>query len=94
MVGRTFEWDEIKRLKNLAKHGLDFEDAAQIYFCPFKVTFASKLVTESRFLDLGYGRGEQLLCLVYVIRIDCIRIISFRKASRKERKKYDNHPRF
>ena len=94
MIKKSFEWDEGKRLKNLAKHGLDFEDAAQIYFCPVKVTFASKVISEARFLDLGYGRGDQLLCLVYVIRIESIRIISFRKASRKERKKYDHHPRF
>jgi hypothetical protein len=91
---KVFEWDENKRLRNLAKHGLDFEDGAKIYFCALKVTFASRITTESRFLDLGYGDGHELLCLVYVVRLNCIRIISFRKASRKERKNYGHRTRF
>jgi hypothetical protein len=85
-----FEWDEEKRLKNVAKHGLDFLEAPSVFDHPYKVTFDYVIQNEERFLDMALYKGN-LCCLVYTKRGHYIRLISFRKASRKERKKYDHY---
>ncbi len=86
-----YEWDESKREANLRKHGLDFDDADIVYENPNKVTFSIVGRGESRWLDLALVvTNGTVLALVYTVRGYNIRIISFRKASRKERRIYDN----
>ena len=83
-------WDEAKRESNLRKHGLDFRDAHLVYDNPEKCTYASSRAGEPRLMDLAFAvvRGR-LLALVYSKRGDDIRVISFRPASREERKQYE-----
>lgn len=86
-----YEWDEAKREANLRKHGLDFDDADIVYEDPNKVTFSIVGRGESRWLDIALVESNGIvLALVYTVRRYNIRIISFRKASRKERQIYDN----
>ena len=81
-----FEWDPNKRLANLTKHGLDFADVAWIDWDSAHVIQRSRS-GECRYLALGY-LGERLHAVVYVIRGVNFRIISFRKANRREERYY------
>ena len=86
-----YEWDEAKREANLRKHGLDFDDADSVYENPNKITFAILGRGEERWLDMALVELDGIvLALVYTVRGYNIRIISFRKVSRKERRIYDN----
>ena len=86
-----YEWDEAKREANLHKHGLDSDDADSVYQNPSKITFAIPGRGEVRWLDIALVElNGVVLALVYTVRGYNIRIISFRKASRKERRIYDN----
>ena len=86
-----YEWDEAKREANLRKHGLDFDDADLVYESPNKITFAVLGRGEPRWLDIALVESNGIvLALVYTVREYNIRIISFRRASRKERRIYDN----
>jgi len=80
-----------KRAANLEKHGYDFADADLVYDNPAKFTIPSARSGESRLQDVAMMKVNGLiLTLVYVVRGYNIRIISFRKASRRERRAYDN----
>ena len=84
-----YTWDEAKREANLAKHGLDFADAAIVYEAPGKATFASPRNGEDRETDVVLVEAAAgVLSLVYVERGPDVRCISFRPASRKERRAY------
>ena len=86
-----FEWDEAKAVANLAKHGVRFADAAAVFDDP------SALDIEDRSMDygevgrrvVGIGHGRHLT-VAYTERGETIRLISARKATRTERREYDN----
>ncbi len=85
-----YEWDEAKRESNLKKHLLDFDDADLVYENPNKVTFVEIDRGEPRWRDIARVEPSGfVLSLVYTFRGYNIRIISFRKASRRERRIYD-----
>jgi len=87
----VYEWDEAKREANLRKHGFDFDDADIVYASLEKITFKEAGRGEARWRDLApVASIGSILSLVYTIRGYNIRIISFRKASRRERRIYDN----
>jgi uncharacterized DUF497 family protein len=84
-----YEWDEAKREANLRKHGLDFWVAHLVYENPDKVTFPVNSKQEARLLDVALVELKgAVLALVYTRRNEKIRFISFRHASRKERRSY------
>jgi uncharacterized DUF497 family protein len=83
-----YEWDEAKRLTNLARHGLDFRRADLVYEHPGKITLNSPYPDEPRLVDLAEVQGR-VLVLVYTMRRDAVRCISFRYAKRKEQRIYD-----
>jgi uncharacterized protein len=83
-------WDERKRLSNIAKHGLDFRDAYLIYDNPEKLTITIIRNNEMRQLDIAMVEVlGMILAFVYVVRGTDIRAISFRRASRRERRRYE-----
>jgi uncharacterized protein len=84
-----YEWDEAKNRSNFAKHGLDFADAAQVLTgrC---VTFLDNRFDygEERFISIGPLVGR-LVAIAHTPRgPDVTRIISMRKANRREQKIY------
>lgn len=85
-----FAWDEAKRESNLNKHGLDFNDAHLVYDNPDKCTYDTSRKGERRLMDIALAvvKGK-LLTLIYSERGDDVRVISFRPASREERKQYE-----
>ena len=83
-----FEWDEAKSRRNLAKHGISFEEAARTFAGPvFREVDDRRTYGETRFRVYGMVEGR-LLCVAYTMRGDCVRIISARRASRVERRTY------
>lgn len=85
-----FEWDEDKARSNIQKHGVTFEEAAEVFFDPFYQTGdASVDEGEARDFIIGYTFSQRLLLAVYTEREDRTRIISARPATRAERKVYE-----
>lgn len=82
------EWDEEKRKHNLAKHGIDFRDAAAI-FAGGTLTLEDTRYgyEERRFLTLGLLQGRVIL-VVHTERSGTIRVISMRKATKNEQRSY------
>lgn len=90
-MGLTFEWDEGKAKQNLKKHGVSFEEAATVFGDPLSLTVADPLHSEDedRFVILGESHRRGLVVVVFTERGENIRIISARRASRRERKDYE-----
>ena len=90
-MGLTFEWDENKAKQNGNKHGVSFEEAATVFGDPLSRTIAdpSHSQDEDRFVILGESHGRRLLVVVFTERGENIRIISARRASRREKKDYE-----
>jgi uncharacterized DUF497 family protein len=82
------EWDEGKNRKNIAKHGLSFEDADQVFSGPC-VTFEDDRFAygEERLITLGLLAGR-LVVIAHSPRDEGTRIISMRKGNRREQKIY------
>lgn len=86
-----YEWDEAKRRKNLAKHGIDLMRGISVYEADFKVTIESHRSHEERWVDIAEVEGVVMtLSLTYTKRGGAVRFISLRPASRKERRIYFN----
>jgi uncharacterized protein len=80
----VFTWDEKKRKLNLAKHGVDFRDAATIFDGPLvTVEDTREHYGEPRYVALGI-LVDVVVSLTYTERDDQIRIISIRKALKHE----------
>ena len=89
----TFEWDDKKAYQNIKKHGISFEEATTVFGDPFSITIYDPLHSkeEDRFVILGMSNKNRILVVVHTERNDRIRIISARKATKKERKQYESH---
>ena len=81
-----YEWDERKRISNLEKHDLDFFDADIVSESSHIVTL-SPHSSEERFLATGTFMGR-FVAIVYTMRAESIRIISFRGPRHEERHAY------
>jgi len=87
-----FEWDPDKLEVNLKKHGVSFHEASTVFADPLSITFSDpdQSTREHRFLTFGYSRMSKLLVVVHTERHGKTRIISARRATRKERKIYED----
>lgn len=86
-----FEWDERKNEKNRQKHGVWFEEAKNIFSDPYHLIFLDTKQNEERYIVIGYSGSERLLVMVFCYRKSesVIRIISARRATKKERSFYE-----
>ncbi len=84
-----FEWDKRKAALNLKKHGIDFSDAAAVFYDEMAITIPDAFVGEERFVTLGMDTLARILVVVYTWRGNRIRIISARKATPGERREYE-----
>jgi uncharacterized protein len=82
-----FEWDEDKRRSNIEKHGIDFDDAKDVFSDPAAYSYSTRSVDEPRHVTVGTVKGV-LMAVVYTLRGALIRIISARIARRSERERY------
>jgi uncharacterized protein len=89
----NFEWDEAKARSNQAKHGVSFEEASTVFGDPLSLAIPDPAHSqvEDRFIILGSSHLRKLLVVVHTERRDNIRIISARRASRKERRDYEEN---
>lgn len=87
--GDSFVWDSAKAEKNLAKHGVSFEEAAAVFSDPLFVLLDATRNDEARNAVVGFDVTGRLL---YVVHIEfdaaCIRIISARRAGPEEEERY------
>ena len=89
LQGITFEWDENKARSNVRKHGITFEEAAEVFLDPFFQGGDASVGVDDREFIIGYSHVSRLLLVVYVERGEQTRIISARQATRHERKLYE-----
>lgn len=83
-----FEWDQNKNLINIRKHGVSFEEASTVFYDDESLIIDDPLhsIDEERFVILGFSSHSRLLVVCHCLRSNdsVIRIISARKATRKE----------
>ncbi len=89
-----FEWDPDKAEQNLREHRIDFADAVGVFDSPRLTREDSDVEGERRFVTLGIDGLGRLLVVVYTHREDTVRVISARKATKKERNEYAQRVRF
>ena len=91
-----FEWDDTKDETNQTKHGVAFEEAQTIFFDEKAIQFddPDHSIDEERFLLLGFSQSLKVLVVCHCYRSDesTIRIISARRATKKEQKVYVRRP--
>jgi uncharacterized DUF497 family protein len=88
-----FEWDEGKAGKNLQKHGVSFDEASTAFGDDLSITIYDPLHSdeEDRFVLIGDSYKGRFLVVAHVERENKIRIISARKATKSERKQYEEN---
>ncbi|MEW6388242.1 MAG: BrnT family toxin [Thermodesulfobacteriota bacterium] len=88
-----FEWDPNKARENLKIHGVSFDEAGTAFRDALSLTIYDPLHSEEedRFVLLGKSHKDRLLVVVHTLRGDSIRMISARRASKKERKQYEEN---
>ncbi|HEV8454108.1 MAG TPA: BrnT family toxin [Gemmatimonadales bacterium] len=84
----SFEWDPGKARDNLRKRGVAYADAVGALLDPWASTVSDPHPDEERYLTLGTDYLERLVVVTWTIRGDRIRIISARRATRSERRRY------
>jgi uncharacterized DUF497 family protein len=86
----SFEWDPNKAISNLKKHGIDFTDAVTVFDDLKAVTIDDPDYDEQRFITIAMDAFGRILVVAYTWRGDIIRLISARKATKRERKQYED----
>ena len=87
-----FEWNREKAESNQKKHKVSFDEAQTVFDDPLFVVAADPdhSVEENRFIIMGESKQQRLLVVSYTERPLAKRLISARKATRLERKKYES----
>ena len=93
MKNSEFEWDDEKAKSNLKKHGVGFEEASTIFNDPKIATISDPdhSEDEERFISIGKSVIKKLLAVIHTYRKERIRLISARKATKAEKKNYENN---
>ena len=93
-----FEWDDGKEQINIAKHGIDFSTAALVFHDENRIEYYDERHSEyeDRYVTIGLIDGTAyLVMVVYMERGEVIRLISARKATNREwRRYYDDSQRY
>ena len=86
----NFQWNEAKNRENILKHEIDFEDVKEVFDQPMLVKRDNREdYGEVRWLGIGMMRFR-IIVIIYTERnVDTVRIISARKATKREVKYYE-----
>lgn len=89
-----FDWNEEKSRRNRAKHKVSFETASLVFEDPYALSIQERVVEgEQRWQTLGLVGGPVVLAVAHTVREEngeeVVRIISARKATRRERRVYE-----
>ena len=94
----TFEWDPVKAKQNLKKHRISFDRGAEVVLDPLAVSILDEEYSEDeeRWVTVGKDRQGRVLILVHtfleISAEECrVRIISVRKATRREIRQYEEN---
>ena len=87
----NFEWDSKKAKSNLIKHSISFEEASTAFADDLSITIEDPLHSEdeNRLILIGRSTYFKTLVVIHLEKINSIRIISARKATKKEQKFYE-----
>lgn len=87
----TFEWDAAKADNNRRTHGVTFDEASTVFGDPLAILLPDPdhSVKEQRYLVLGMSNRRRLLVVAFAERPPRTRLISARRANRKERRRYE-----
>ena len=85
------EWDQAKAESNLRKHGVGFDEATTVLSDPFSIhRFDTKhSAAEPRFVVVGTSLADRVLVVVYTDDGSTIRLLSARRATKRERHEYE-----
>ena len=88
-----FDWDPEKAKANLKNHKVSFEEAQTVFNDPLFIIFADPdhSIEENRFIVMGESNKNRLVVVSYTERPPATRLISARKATRAERKNYEEN---
>ncbi|MBK8575648.1 MAG: BrnT family toxin [Elusimicrobia bacterium] len=88
-----FQWDRAKAISNLKKHGVSFNEASSVFKDELSATGydPDHSMSEHRFITVGLSDRKRNLIVSHTDRRDVIRIISARKATRREIKFYEEN---
>jgi len=88
----VFEWDDRKAAANLLKHKVSFFEAVTIFDDPYVVVEPDleHSVDQLRDIAIGFSIRERVLLVVYVEHNERIRLISARRVTPEERRKYES----
>jgi uncharacterized protein len=90
LQGVNFVWNRDKSLSNIRKHGITFQEASEAFMDPFLRVIDASPEDESRDAVIGTDENGKLLFVVHIaFEQESIRIISARKATRSERRYYE-----
>lgn len=89
MVLVVFEWDRRKVEINLKKHAVDFADAVAVFSDDSAITLQDDSNGEERFVSVGLDALGRVLVVAFSWRGEKIRLISARRATRRERRQYE-----
>ena len=92
MEWEGFEWDDRNAAANLLKHKVSFLEAATVFDDPYVIVEPdlAHSAEESRESAIGFSRKERVLLVVYMEPDERIRLISARRATPEERRKYES----
>ena len=90
-MGYTFEWDPEKGDANFPKHGVSIDEASTVFGDPLSLLMPDPdhSADEERYLVLGMSAHQKLLVVAFAERPPNTRLISARRATRAERKRYE-----
>ena len=90
--GIRFRWNAEKAKRNIAKHGVSFEQGAEVFFDPFLRYADASRKGEHRDAAIGCDFEFRILYVVHLLveEDEYIRIVSARKADANERKRYED----
>ena len=89
-MGIRFVWDLRKARSNAIKHGLTFHEAASAFGDPLSITTTDpRPYREERLVLIGRSDLGRLVVVVHTCREGRVRLISARKATRRERREYE-----
>ena len=91
----TFDWDDAKNRSNLRKHGVSFDTASLVFDDPYALMLQDRFENgEERWQAIGRIADSVVLVVAHTVKAragtEVIRIMSARKADRRERKRYED----
>lgn len=90
-MGYLFEWDPVKAEANVRKHGVTFDEASTVFGDSLNLLMADPdhSLDEERYLLLGMSNRRRFLVVAFAERPPRTRLISARRATRQERRRYE-----